>query len=67
MIHNVGTLDRIVRIVIGLALLSLLYFVDGNARWWGLVGILPLVTGIVGYCPGYKVMGMDTLENEPAK
>ena len=57
---NVGNVDRVVRVIIGLGLLSLLFVLDGNARFWGLVGIIPLVTGLVGFCPLYKVLGMKT-------
>ena len=64
MIQNVGTLDRMVRIVIGLGLLSMLYLVESNARWWGLIGLIPLATGILGFCPGYKFMHVDTLEQQ---
>ena len=38
-------------------LLSLLFLLDGNARWWGLVGIVPLVTGLAGFCPLYTLIG----------
>ncbi len=60
MTRNVGSIDRIVRIVVGLALLSLVYFLEGNMRWWGLVGLVPLVTGLVSSCPLYAVLGMST-------
>ena len=57
---NVGTLDRTIRIVAGLVLLSLVFIVEGNARWWGLVGLLPLATGVVGWCALYIPLGIDT-------
>ena len=57
---NVGTPDRAVRIVVGLALLSLILILDGNARWWGLVGLQPLLTGLIGWCPLYIPLGIDT-------
>lgn len=59
---NEGTVDRVVRVVLGLALLSLL--VIGEVPGWGLVGLvglLPLVTGLVGFCPTYALLGIDTL------
>ena len=58
--RNVGTVDRTIRIVAGLILLSLVFFLDGNARWWGLVGLLPLATGVVGWCALYIPLGIDT-------
>jgi hypothetical protein len=58
--RNVGRVDRAIRIVAGLAFLSLIFMVEGNARWWGLVGLLPLVTGLVVWCPLYVPLGIDT-------
>ncbi|MEZ4508121.1 MAG: DUF2892 domain-containing protein [Eubacteriales bacterium] len=46
---NVGMVDRWVRIVLGIALLSLIFFLSGGIRWIGLVGLIPLITGIFGY------------------
>lgn len=57
---NVGTADRVVRIVAGLVLLSLVFVLEGNARWWGLVGLLPFATGLVGWCAIYAPFGIDT-------
>lgn len=57
---NVGPADRAIRIVAGLALLSLLFILEGNARWWGLVGLLPLATGLMRSCPLYLPFGIDT-------
>ena len=57
---NVGMVDKVVRIVLGLGLLSLTFLLDGNARWLGLIGIVPLVTGAVGYCPLYAILGLNT-------
>ena len=60
MTANVGSLDRAVRIVIGLALLSLLYYVDGPNRWWGLIGLMPLGTALFRWCPAYTPFGIST-------
>ncbi|HJW81542.1 MAG TPA: DUF2892 domain-containing protein [Acidiferrobacterales bacterium] len=57
---NVGGADRVMRIIVGLALLGLVFVLEGNARWWGLVGLLPLLTGITGYCPAYLPFGIST-------
>lgn len=61
---NVGGIDKVLRIVAGLALLSLIFILEGNARWWGLVGIVPLLTGSLGWCPAYTLVGLNTC---PAK
>lgn len=55
---NEGNVDRIIRIVIGLGLLSLVFV--GPQTMWGLVGLIPLVTGVLGFCPLYKLLGWDT-------
>lgn len=57
---NVGGIDKAVRIIAGLALLSLIFILDGNARWWGLIGIVPLLTGTLGWCPAYKLLGINS-------
>lgn len=57
---NVGTLDRWIRIVLGIVLLSLLFLLQGGARWIGLIGLIPLVTGIVSFCPLYALFKIDT-------
>jgi hypothetical protein len=63
---NVGSADRIIRIVAGLAILSLLFFLEGNARWWGLIGIVPLVTGLVRWCPAYSLLGLNSCGTKAA-
>jgi Protein of unknown function (DUF2892) len=58
--RNIGKVDRIVRVVLGIALLSLVLFVEGPMRWWGLIGIVPLATAFAGWCPAYSILGMNT-------
>ena len=48
---NVGGIDRTVRIVAGLIILGLYFVLDDSYRLWALVGLVPLVTGLVGWCP----------------
>lgn len=57
---NVGNLDRGLRIIMGLGLLSLVFLLSGNVRWVGLMGIVPLMTGLAGSCPLYRLMGLNT-------
>lgn len=57
---NVGAADRILRIVIGLGLISLLFVLDGGARWLGLIGLVPLLTAGLGYCPLYALFGISS-------
>jgi hypothetical protein len=58
--RNVGTVDRVLRTVVGIAVLSLIVLVEGPARWWGLIGLVPLVTGLAGACPLYSLLGFNT-------
>jgi hypothetical protein len=57
---NVGGIDRTLRIVVGLAVLSLFFVLEGSARYWGLVGLVPLFTGIFRFCPAYSIFGIST-------
>ena len=57
---NIGSADKVVRIVVGLALLSLIFLLEGNARWFGLIGLVPLLTAFMGFCPLYTLLGMNT-------
>ena len=55
---NVGGLDRIVRIVLGLVLMGLA--ATGTVGWWGWLGVVPLATGVLGWCPPYAMLGFNT-------
>lgn len=59
---NAGGIDRGVRIVLGVVLLSLVFV--GPQTPWGWIGLIPLVTGIAGFCPLYTVLGMSTCKTE---
>ncbi len=65
--RNEGTIDRALRVLLGIALLTLVFV--GPQTWWGLVGIVPLLTGLVGTCPLYSLLGLSTcsLKQHPAK
>ena len=56
--QNIVSMDRALRVAAGLGLLSLIFILEGNARWWGLIGVVPLLTGSVGWCPIYSVLGI---------
>lgn len=56
--RNEGTLDRALRIIFGLVLLSLVFI--GPQTPWGLIGLVPLLTGLMGYCPLYQIVGFST-------
>jgi len=56
--HNEGTVDRALRVTAGLVLLSLVFV--GPQTLWGLVGLVPLATGLLGSCPAYTLLGIST-------
>lgn len=58
MTKNEGTIDRALRVIVGLVLLSLVFI--GPQTMWGLIGIVPLVTGLIGICPLYSILGINT-------
>jgi len=58
MTANIGTIDRVLRVIVGLALLSLVFV--GPQSLWGLVGLVPLLTGLVRVCPLYTLLGVRT-------
>ncbi len=62
---NVGTLDRAGRVLLGLALVALAF--SGKIGAWGWIGIIPLATGLFGFCPLYRVFGMSTCPLPSAK
>lgn len=67
MVRNVGGLDRVVRIVAGLMLLSLFLALDGGARYLGLIGLVPLATGLLRWCPAYIPFGITTCPPRPTR
>lgn len=57
---NIGSTDRAIRIVIGISVLSLYFFLEGGARWVGLIGLVPILTALINFCPAYSLLGMNT-------
>jgi hypothetical protein len=64
---NVGGIDRAVRIVVGAGLVALAAM--GQIGLWGWIGVVPLATGLIGYCPAYSLFGLSTcpMKSEGAK
>ncbi|MFA7289793.1 MAG: DUF2892 domain-containing protein [Melioribacteraceae bacterium] len=56
---NIGSTDKVVRVVIGLAIIGWGLYAQS---WWGLIGVIPLVTVATGFCGLYTLIGMDTCE-----
>lgn len=64
---NVGNLDRVLRILAGLVLLALVFVLEGDVRWWGLIGIVPLATGLLRWCPAYTLFGISSCPSSESK
>ena len=62
MITNMGKADRIFRVILGVGILSLLFVPPRT--YWGLLGIIPLGTSFLGYCPLYQIFGISTCSIE---
>lgn len=63
MTANVGSIDRIIRIIVGLGLIALAVAgeqIIGQNVVWGWIGVVPLVTGIFKFCPAYSILGVKT-------
>lgn len=58
MTTNVGSIDRIIRAIVGLGLISLVFV--GPQTNWGWIGIIPLGTALIGWCPPYSLLGINT-------
>lgn len=55
---NVGTIDRALRIIAGIVLIALVFV--GPQTPWGWIGLVPLATALIGWCPAYRLIGMNT-------
>jgi hypothetical protein len=62
MTRNVGGIDRTLRILLGLVLIALA--ATGTVGWWGWLGVVPLLTGLVGWCPPYAMLGLNTCKTK---
>lgn len=58
---NISGIERIVRIVAGLGILSLVFI--GPETKWGYLGLIPLATGLIGWCPPYQLLGNSTCKS----
>lgn len=58
MFKNIGSVDRILRVILGVGLISIVFI--GPQTPWGWIGVVPLVTALLGICPGYYLLGIKT-------
>ena len=59
--QNVGSIDRGIRVVLGVAIIAAGVFYQ---NWWGAVGAVPLLTALIGWCPPYAILGLSTCKTE---
>ncbi|MGB9669985.1 MAG: YgaP family membrane protein [Halothiobacillaceae bacterium] len=62
---NVGLIDRVIRALVGLALIGLA--AAGVIGWWGYIGAVPLLTAVISFCPAYTLLGINTQGKGDAK
>lgn len=60
--QNVGSIDRAIRAIAGIGLISLVFV--GPQTVWGWIGVVPLVTAIIGWCPPYSLLGINTCKTK---
>ena len=63
MTRNIGNTERLLRVVAGLVLIGLA--ATQNVGVWGWLGLVPLATGLMGWCPPYSLLGINTCKNKP--
>ena len=62
---NEGTIDRALRVLAGLVLIALA--ATGTVGMWGWIGVVPLATGLIGWCPAYTLLGINTCPMKQVK
>lgn len=60
---NIGNLDKVLRILVGIIGVTIVFV--GPQTAWGWLGLVPLITGLINFCPLYKVLGLNTLSAKP--
>lgn len=59
---NVGTLDKVLRIIVGAGLISIVFI--GPQTPWGWIGVIPIVTAFISFCPLYPLLGLSTAKKD---
>lgn len=66
MVKNMGNVDRVLRGILGLGLLAWAVLGSHELNWLGWLGVVPLGTALFGFCPLYRLFGLNTCGNDPA-
>lgn len=64
MTQNIGNAERVARAIVGLVLISLVFI--GPQTPWGWIGVIPLLTAVIGWCPPYALLGINTCRKTDA-
>ena len=62
MTRNIGSIERVIRAIVGLVLISLVFV--GPQTVWGWIGLVPLLTAVIGWCPPYALLGINTCKRQ---
>ena len=65
MVKNIHSIERVVRVLVGLAVISLVFI--GPQSPWGWLGLIPVATGLIGWCPPYAMLGISTCKKPQQK
>lgn len=57
MIKNMGSIDKVIRVILGLGLISLFFLIEGPHKWWSVAGVVLILTVVLDFCPIYKIIG----------
>ncbi len=60
MTQNIGGIEKVVRIVLGVALLIWGFVLSNPVNYWGAIGVVPLLTALIGWCPAWSLIGINT-------
>lgn len=61
MVKNVGSVDKIIRYILGAVLVAAGFYYQS---WWGLLGLVPILTAVIGFCPAFLPFGISTVEKK---
>ena len=61
--QNIGTIERVIRAIVGIAIIAAGAFYQ---NWWGAIGAIPLLTALIGWCPPYALLGISTCKQKTA-
>jgi len=61
---NIGSIDKIIRILVGIFLVSMFFWVDSGLKYVGVMGLVLLVTSFIGFCPLYSFLGINTCKTK---